>query len=250
MMLDINEMRFSYRSREILRDITLGLERDDILSILGPNGVGKTTLLKCINGILKSRSGTILVDNDDLRELTRTEIARRIGYVPQRGEVSMITVFDAVLLGRRPYISWDVTRKDIEMTQEAIERLGLSDISLSPIGEISGGEHQKVQIARALVQEPKILLLDEPTSSLDLSNQHRIMDAVTDVVREKHLSAVMTMHDLNLALRYSNKFIMLKDGEIYAAGDHEIMTPENIEAVYGLEVDVAEYRGHAVVIPV
>jgi iron complex transport system ATP-binding protein len=222
---------------------------NEILTILGPNGVGKTTLLKCINGLLKTRNGTIMIDGEETRKMSRVEVAKRMGYVPQRADVSQITVFDSVLLGRKPHITWDVSKKDVKITKEVISRLGLSALSLKYINEISGGELQKVQLARALVQEPKVLLLDEPTSSLDLCNQHQMMSTLVEVVKHNDLTAIMTMHDINLALRYSDKFLMLKDGTIFVAGGHEVITPENIEAVYDLPVNVANYMGRPIIIP-
>jgi iron complex transport system ATP-binding protein len=250
MMLKIQDVEFSYKnSASVLKGINMDVGVHELLAILGPNGVGKSTLLKCINGLLKTKKGHVLVDGENLKELKRVEVAKRLGYVPQRADVSQITVFDSVLLGRKPHITWDVSKKDIEITKAAITRFGMTPLSLKYIDEISGGELQKVQIARALVQEPKVLLLDEPTSSLDLCNQHRIMATLVDVVKHADLTAIMTMHDLNLAVRYSDKFIMLKDGKIFAAGDHSVITPENIEAVYGLPVDVETYRGRLVIVP-
>ncbi|MBT0159245.1 ABC transporter ATP-binding protein [Candidatus Bathyarchaeota archaeon A05DMB-2] len=222
----------------------------EVLAILGPNGAGKTTLLKCINGLLKKKIGIIMVDEEDLSKLTKTEVAKRIGYVPQRAEVPKITVFDSVLLGRKPHITWDASTKDIQIAKDVVSRLGLDALSLKYIDEISGGELQKVQIARALVQEPKVLLLDEPTSNLDLCNQHRIMATLVDVVKRNDLAAIMTMHDLNLAMQYSDKFILLKEGKIFAAGSHEIITPKNIGAVYNLSVSVANYLGRPIIIPI
>jgi iron complex transport system ATP-binding protein len=250
MKLKVRDVEFSYKSsKTVLEDIQMSVGANEVLTILGPNGVGKTTLLKCINGLLKVRNGTILVDGEELRRMGRVEVAKRIGYVPQRADVSQITVFDSVLLGRKPHITWDVPKKDIKIAKEVISRLGLSELSLKYITEISGGELQKVQIARALVQEPKVLLLDEPTSSLDLCNQHQIMSTLVDVVKRNDLTAIMTLHDINLALRYSDKFIMLKEGKIFAAGGHEVINPENIESVYDLPVNVANYMGRPIIIP-
>ncbi|PVX24802.1 MAG: iron ABC transporter ATP-binding protein [Candidatus Bathyarchaeum sp.] len=250
MKLKVRDVEFSYNNGNVvLEDIQMTVGANEVLTILGPNGVGKTTLLKCINGLLKTRNGTIMVDNEELRKMSRVEVAKRIGYVPQRADVSQITVFDSVLLGRKPHITWDVSKKDIKITKDIIGRLGLSELSLKYTNEISGGELQKVQLARALVQQPKVLLLDEPTSSLDLCNQHQIMSTLVDVVKRNDLTAIMTLHDINLALRYSDKFIMLKDGKIFAAGDHEVITPENIEAVYDLPVNVANFMGRPIIIP-
>jgi iron complex transport system ATP-binding protein len=250
MKLKVRDVEFSYKSsKTVLEDIQMTVGANEVLTILGPNGVGKTTLLRCINGLLKVRNGTIMIDEEDLRRMSRVDVAKRVGYVPQRADVSQITVFDFVLLGRKPHITWDVSKKDIKIAKDIINRLGLDALSLKYITEISGGELQKVQIARALVQEPKILLLDEPTSSLDLCNQHQIMSTIVDVVKRNDLTAIMTLHDINLALRYSDKFIMLKEGKIFAAGGHEVITPENIEAVYNLPVNVANYMGRPIIIP-
>jgi iron complex transport system ATP-binding protein len=250
MKLKVRDVEFSYKSsKTVLEDIQMTVGANEVLTILGPNGVGKTTLLRCINGLLKVRNGTIMIDGEDLRRMSRVDVAKRIGYVPQRADVSQITVFDFVLLGRKPHITWDVSKKDIKLAKDIIDRLGLDELSLKYITEISGGELQKVQIARALVQEPKILLLDEPTSSLDLCNQHQIMSTIVDVVKRNDLTAIMTLHDINLALRYSDKFLMLKEGKIFAAGGHEVITPENIEAVYDLPVNVANYMGRPIIIP-
>jgi iron complex transport system ATP-binding protein len=251
MKLKVRDVEFSYNNgASVLKQIHMDVKVHDVLAILGPNGVGKTTLLKCINGLLKTKTGTIMVDEEDLRKLSRNEIAKRIGYVSQRAEVSKITVFDSVLLGRKPHITWDVSKKDIHIVEDVMKRLDLDALALKYIDEISGGELQKVQIARALVQEPKVLLLDEPTSNLDLCNQHRIMAALVDVVKKNDLTAIMTMHDLNLAMQYADKFIMLKNGKIFAAGGQEVITPENIEAVYDLAVNVANYMGRPIIIPI
>lgn len=250
MKLKVRDMEFSYSNgKRVLNDIQLTIGSNEVLTILGPNGVGKTTLLKCINGLLKTRNGTIMVDGEEINKMKRTEVAKRMGYVPQRTDISQVTVFDLVLLGRKPHIRWDVSRKDIKIAKDVIDRLGLSEISLKHINEISGGELQKVQIARALVQEPQVLLLDEPTSSLDLCNQHQIMSTLVDVVKHNDLTAIMTMHDINLALRYSDKFLMLKDEKIFAAGGHDVITAENIETVYNLPVNVANYMGKPLIIP-
>ncbi|MBN1109689.1 MAG: ABC transporter ATP-binding protein [Methanomassiliicoccales archaeon] len=249
MMMNVDGVEFRYGSLKILDKVGFSLDRSEILTILGPNGVGKTTLLKCLNRILRTMAGTVLVEEEDLLTMSRLEVAKKVGYVPQRGDVSRITVFDSVLLGRKPYIRWDITSKDVEMANGVIERLGLGHLALRYVNEISGGEYQKVQIARALVQEPQVLLLDEPTSNLDLSNQHRIMCAVTDIVKKNRLCAVLTMHDLNLSLRFSDRFIMMKGGMVFAAGGHEIITPENIEAVYDIPVIVEKVLGRPMVVP-
>ncbi len=249
MILEVDGVAFDYRSRAVIRDIRFNVQPNEVLAILGPNGVGKTTLLKCMNAILKPRLGAILVEGEDVLKLDQMEIARRLGYVPQRSETGRLTAFDAILLGRRPHIRWNVSERDIRIVEAAIKRLNLGDLALRYIDEMSGGELQKVSVARALVQEPRVLLLDEPTSNLDLKNQIEILTIVREAVSGHDVSAVMTMHDLNLAIRYSDKFIFLKDGVIHAAGGEEVVTAEIIEAVYGVPVAVERFNGFQVVIP-
>jgi len=249
MILEVDDIAFNYRSKNVLNGIEFKIRQNEILSILGPNGVGKTTLLKCMNAILKPKSGAIYIEEEDVLKLSQIEIAKKLGYVPQRAETGRLTAFDAILLGRRPHIKWNISEKDLKIVNSAIKKMNLEDLSLRYIDEMSGGEVQKVSIARALVQEPKVLLLDEPTSSLDLRNQLGILDIIKQVVDGHNVSAIMTMHDLNLALRYSDQFIFLKNGTIYSAGSGEEVTPEMIKEVYGVSVAIEELHGHPVVIP-
>ncbi|AKB29552.1 Iron(III) dicitrate transport ATP-binding protein [Methanosarcina siciliae T4/M] len=249
MILEVDGVEFQYRSKEVLRDIKFHLKMNEILAILGPNGVGKTTLLKCMNAILKPKSGTILIENEDVLKLEQIEIARRLGYVPQHCECSRLTSFDAILLGRIPHIKWEITTEDLLLVEATIKRLHLEELALRYIDELSGGELQKIGIARAIAQNPKLLLLDEPTSSLDLKNQLEILDTIREVVRKDDMSAIMTMHDLNLAFRYADKFLFLKDGTIFAAGGIRDITPEIIKEVYGVPVAIQNYMDIAVVIP-
>jgi iron complex transport system ATP-binding protein len=249
MFFNVNGVEFSYRSDPTLRDVTFCAERGDVLTLLGPNGVGKTTLLKCLNRILEPSGGSVLIEDGDIHDIGRRETAKMLGYVPQRSDVSRMTVFDAVLLGRRPYIDWDATEKDLRITSRVLKLTGLDDMSLRYVDEISGGEYQLVQIARALAQQPKVLLMDEPTSNLDISNQHITMDLIRKVVRNNGMTAILTLHDLNLAVRYSDKFVMMHSGSVLAAGDHSIITPESIRAVYHIDAYVETVKGIPVVIP-
>jgi len=249
MLLEVNGIEFSYGSTPTLEDISFGVDRDEVLTLLGPNGVGKTTLLKCLNKVLEPKGGSVMIDGVDTRGISRRETAKQMGYVPQRGDVSRMTVFDAVLLGRRPYIEWDATEKDLRLVGRIIDLMGLREMSLRYVDEISGGEYQLVQIARALAQQPDVILMDEPTSSLDISNQHMIMKTIRKIVQRNHMAAVMVVHDLNLAVRYSDKFVMMHGGRIFAAGGHEIITPANIRSAYHIDTFVENIKGIPVVIP-
>ncbi len=250
MILDIKGLAFNYPGRSVLQDINFRVEKGDFLAILGTNGVGKTTMLKCINRILKPCEGVVLVENVEVCKLSRLDLAKRIGYVSQRQETPCCTVFDAILLGRKPYIKWDVSDQDLEVTQQVMELLELTDYSLRYLDELSGGELQKVVIARALAQEPDVLLFDEPTSSLDLKNQFEVLKLINKVVKSKQVAAIVTMHDLNLAIRFAEKFLMLKDGGIFAAGGLEVITPANVESVYSIPVNVEQFGGVPVVLPI
>ena len=250
MFFEVNGIKFSYRSKRVLNGVSFTVKADDVVSILGPNGVGKTTLIKCIGKVLTPNAGSVLVKGADLHKMSRKDIAKTIGYVSQRSETSKTAVFDSVLLGRKPHFEWDVTEKDMRLAGRVLHLLGLDELALKYVDEISGGEYQLVQIARVIVQQPKVILLDEATSSLDLSNQHRIMHLIKNIVKRNHMAAIMIIHDLNLAIRHSDKFVLMKEGLVYATGDHEIITPENIKAVYNIDAYVESVRGIPVVIPI
>jgi iron complex transport system ATP-binding protein len=249
MILSVDDIEFSYKSKKILENVKFKVNRGDVVSILGVNGAGKSTLIKCINKILKPKQGTILIDNYNIDKLDNLEIAKKIGYVPQRADGNYMSVFDAVLLGRKPHIKWEISEKDIEITHKFLKLMDLEDYALRYTNELSGGELQKVVIARALVQEPHVLLLDEPTNNLDLRNQLESLKIIRDISKSQNIASIIVMHDLNLALRFSDKFIMLKDGKIFAEGGKEVINPENIEAVYGVNVIIENIKGIPVVIP-
>ncbi len=250
MFFEVKGISFSYNSRHVLNGVSFSVQADDVVSILGPNGVGKTTLIKCIDKVLKPDAGSVFIQGSDLHRMNKKEIAKNIGYVAQKSEISRTTVFDSVLLGRKPHFDWNTTEKDIRLAGRVLHLLGLDGLALKYVDEISGGEYQLVQIARVLVQQPKVVLLDEPTSSLDLSNQHMIMHLIRNIVKKNHMVAVMIIHDLNLSIRHSDKFVMMKNGLVYAAGGHEIITPENIKAVYNIDAYVESVRGIPIVIPI
>ena len=248
-MLNVDSLSFSYGGKQVLRDVSFDIGENMVVSVLGPNGVGKTTLLKCICDHHRQTTGSVKVDGVDVRSIGRRELAKKIAYVPQKAIASHTTVFDSILIGRRPHMEWSVTKHDKDVVWGAMTSLGLQDLSLSYTDAISGGEFQKVQIARAMVQEPSIIILDEPTNNLDISNQHMSMHMIVDAVRSRGISAIMTMHDINLAVHYSDRFMFIKDGTVYAYGDSSIITEELIKEVYGLDVDVIDHKGMPYVIP-
>lgn len=251
MKLKVREVQFSYRSEPVLKDVCLEVREGEVVGLVGPNGSGKTTLLKCIGRILKPTKGVILLNGNELGKVSSKELARILGYVPQSSPGSFpLTVFESVLLGRRPYIRWKLSRRDKEIVHNTLRLMELDKLALRMFGELSGGERQKVLIARALAQEPEVLLLDEPTSNLDLRHQIEVLQLIADIVREKRLSAIMAIHDLNLASMFSDKIIMLKEGRIYAAGrGEEVLNPDNIWEVYGVRVTISYDSGRPYIIP-
>jgi iron complex transport system ATP-binding protein len=249
-MLSVRDIQVGYNgSGLVLKNLGFSLEAGEVLAILGPNGVGKTTLLRCINAMIRPRAGSVTIEKTDVFSLRSDQIARRLGYVAQNNEAGRMTTFDAVLLGRKPHMGWKVSHEDLHKVSAALHQLGLDHLALRDINAMSGGELQKVCIARALVQEPRVLLLDEPTSSLDLKNQIEILGTVRRVVKEHRLAAVMTMHDLNLALRFVDRFVFIKQGEVFAWGRPEEINPEMVAAVYGVQVDILRHAGQVVVVP-
>lgn len=249
-MLCVKELKFSYGNNScILNEVAFDALAGQCVSILGNNGAGKSTLIKCLNRILKPEKGIVSVDGKEVNALHPNNIAKCMAYVSQHNTGEQMTVFDTVLLGRKPYIKMEPRDKDIEITQSVIKQMGIEDFSLRYTDELSGGEMQKVMLARALAQQPKVLLLDEPTSNLDLRNQYECMEVVREIARQEEISVIIVIHDLNLALRYSDRFLFMRDNKIYAYGGMEVMTSENISTVYGIPVAVEKVHGIPMVIP-
>ena len=251
MQLELLDVRFRYNSHPILEGVSMTVDPAQIVAVCGPNGVGKSTLIKCINRILKPE-GAVWLDAQETRRMPLRRIARRIGYVPQDlGALLGVTVFDLVLMGRRPHLQWRTCARDEVKVFEALERMGISALALRDINQLSGGQRQKAVIARALAQEPELLLMDEPTSNLDLRHQLEVMALLKSMVAEQKLSALMAVHDLNLASRYADKLIMMKNGAIYGAGTpSEVLTPSNILSVYGVVAEVKQEQGRPYVVPI
>ena len=248
MILSIAGLKFSYNSHAVLAGVSFHLEAGQILGVLGVNGAGKSTLLKCINRILRTKRDTVFLNGRDIHQMRGEEIARSMGYVPQKYGDEPLTVFDTVLLGRRPHIRWAATRKDLEVVESILRLMHLEDFALRPVIQLSGGEAQKVMIARALAQEPEILLLDEPLSNLDLKNQIEVMHLLVQAVRQRGLAAILSVHDLNLALRFADFFLLLKDGKVHTFATRGAITAEVIEEVYGVKVILKEVQGYPVMI--
>ena len=238
--LTVNKLSFKYDGTQVLKDVDMEVKLGEMLSIVGPNGSGKSTLLKCINRILKTQQNTVLIDGEDTSKLNLKELSRIMGYVPQSSTNTFpFTVFDIVLMGRKPYIHWSLSERDTEIVAEMMDYIGIGELAMRHYNEISGGEQQKVIIARALAQQPQFLLLDEPTSSLDIKHQLEILCILKSLAKTKHCSVIVAMHDLNLASRFSDRMLMLKQGSIFTVGTPDaVLTEENIKSVYGIKTQV------------
>ena len=242
MTLRITELHQSYGDNVVLKGLTFDVEKGKLVSVLGPNGSGKSTLIRTICGILKAPAGEVVSDDRSVSDMTPKELSKTVGYVPQKYVPSdYMKVFDAVLIGRAPYMSWSYSKDDFAAAERAIEKMEIMDLADRYINDLSGGQVQRVIIARALAQGPEYYLLDEPTSALDLRNQMTALRTVKDIISDGSSGALVALHDLNLAMRFSDTVVMLKDGVIHAMGaPADVITEENIATVYGVRSEIFE----------
>lgn len=250
-MVNIRNISFTYKGslNMVLDKIDFDVEKGQCVGILGNNGAGKSTLIKCIGGIHQGQTGRVYIDGKNIFEMPRNKMAKYIAYVPQNNESSDMTVFDFILLGRKPYIKWNATREDYNIVGDILDEMGLSEFTLRKISQLSGGEAQKVMIARALAQQPRFLLLDEPTSNLDPYNKHEVLEILKKVAENHNISILIVIHDLNLAMRYCDKYLFLKDGKVYSFGGIETITPKAIKDVYRMEAEIVSHKNWKVIVP-
>jgi len=248
-MIQIQHLNFHYKgSPEVLKDVSFDVAPGQFLAILGNNGVGKSTLLKCFNHILKPVSGEVILDGENLLTKSTREVAKQVAFVSQSVPNTQMTVHDVVMLGRRPYMKWGFSEADHRIIHEAMHRLEVEDMRGRFLNQLSGGEKQKVMLARALAQQPKVLLLDEPTSALDIQNQYQVLKIVREICHKDNVIAGVVIHDLNLALRFCDRFLLLKDGQVYRHGDRSILDREALKGVYGVEAKVVQLEGRHMVL--
>jgi iron complex transport system ATP-binding protein len=249
--LKISNLVFHYGTEDILKDLSFEVPSGSFFSILGPNGVGKSTLIKCMCSILRPKSGTIHLDTLNIREMDLRQLSRKIGYTGQHLAVRIpVSVFDLVMLGRRPYQRLFVSNSEREKVWSLLAELGISDYANRPLSELSGGKQQLVHIASSLAQEPEVLLLDEPTSNFDMLHQLEVLRKLKNKTREDGLTVVAAIHDVNLAVRFSDCILMLKEGTAFRMGEPEaIITEENIKTLYGLDAEVITHKGCRHVVP-
>lgn len=248
-MLDIKNLSFSYSKEKItISDINFELNAGEVCSIIGPNGAGKSTLLKCLDSLIKIRSGSIILDNQDVIKMNRRERAKNIAYVSQNNQTAPLSVYDTIMLGRMPFSSFYTNEEDAIKVEKIIEEMELTPLANKSIIELSGGELQKVMIARALVCEPKVLLLDEPTNNLDIHNQLKLFSLVKKLAKEKNIIVIIIVHDLNMSLNISNKILVLSEGRMEAFGNKEVLTSKLIEDVFKVKNKIITQEGKDLII--
>jgi iron complex transport system ATP-binding protein len=252
MELVLRDVTTAYGESVAIKDVSFSVSPGQIVALVGPNGSGKSTLIKTIATILKARSGTITIDGSDIYRIDPIDLASRIGYVPQQYTYTLYsTVFETVLLGRRPYIKWIVSEDELSRVQLALEEVGMAGSAGRFMDQLSGGERQKVFIARALAQDPALYLFDEPTSALDIRHQLGVMETLKKITMERHVSVIIAVHDLNLAYRYADTVMILQAGAIAGLGKpKDVLDPDRIRAVYGVEIRIVENEFGQFLLPI
>lgn len=242
MRMEVQGLCQGYGKEDVISDISFTAESGELVSILGPNGCGKSTLIKSLCNVMRPRSGRIDIDGSDILEKTPDELAKLIGYVPQTiSSAGYTTVYDLVLIGRRPYVKWNYTTEDLRIVADSMITMNVNAYMRQDVNNLSGGQRQRAFIARALAQQPAFYVFDEPTSSFDLRNQLDTMRIMKSLIERENACLIVALHDLNLAIRYSDKVIVLNDGGIYDMGTPEkVITPTMIKDVYGVKADVLE----------
>lgn len=237
--LTVSLLNFSYGNQPVLKELSLSVEKGKFYSILGPNGSGKTTILRHIQKLLQPQSGKVLLGQEEVRLLNFRELAKKIAVVPQETMISVdFSVLDFVLSGRAPFLGRfeNESPSDYKKAKEAMIATNTMQYSHKSVKALSGGELQRVVVARAMVQEPELLLLDEPVSHLDLRHQVLVLDQVSSYCRKNRNTVISVLHDINLAITYSDELVLMKKGEIYAVGKpEEVITEQNLREVYETE---------------
>jgi len=252
-IVSVEDLSFSYGGAFKLNSISLNVSAGTVLTLLGPNGCGKTTLLKCINALLKPESGRVVISGRNAHELRRWELARLVGYVPQAHVPPFpYSTLDLVLMGRTAHLDFfqQPSNLDYKIAEKALSMVGLDHLKHRPYDQLSGGERQLALIARAIAQEPKLLLLDEPTAHLDFKNQFLVLSMVKRIARENGIGVIMSLHDPNHAILFSDTVALMKNGSIFAVGpSHSVITKEKIETVYEISVRVINQTNGFLVAP-
>ena len=249
-MLKIENLHFNYggNSRDVLRGASLELSEGQVGILLGKNGSGKTTLFKSLLGIVKPKKGSITFQGENLLKLNRLQRARQIAYVPQDIQFGDLSVFDSVLMGRISYFGIRAGKEDLESVEQLLKDMGLMELAHRNATELSGGERQKIAIARAMAQEPQLMVFDEPTGNLDIQSEQLIIREAKKLAQQKNIAVLASLHDLNQALALGDTFFFLKDGVVKYAGGKEIFTPEVIKDIFDADVELLKMDGKTIIV--
>lgn len=253
MRLSVRDLCFSYGRESVLKGVSFDVDRPEFVCVLGPNGAGKTTLAKCLDRILRPTSGTVTLDGEDVLSMRQMDLARRVAFVPNRASNTFrTTVSEFVLMGRFPHAQWSNSDRDLDVADAAMGMMGLHGLAGKDVGEISSGQMQRAMIARGLAQEPELLILDEPTSNLDVRSQMEVMGLLRDLARRRSVAILAVCHDLNVAAAFADRIMMVSDGRVFADGEPaEVITEPNISSVYGVRSRVIDVDGrpHVILLP-
>lgn len=249
----MDDMGFAYgkSGKLTLNDITIDIRNPQLISIIGPNGVGKSTLIHCMNKILEPTHGTVMVDDVDVKDIKVRDLAKKMGYVPySSNDTFPLTVIDTILMGRNPHSKMRSDfKEDMRIVKEVLQLMDIVPLAMRPFNELSAGQHQKVVLARGIVRMPEMVILDEPTSNLDVRHQLEVTRILSELPKTNNMIIIMISHDINITAKYADKVIMLYGGTVFAVGTpKEVITKENMRTVYGVDADIIDIDGRPHVI--
>lgn len=244
--IELRDLHFGYDpDKPVIRGVNLTFDKPEFVCIMGPNGVGKSTLIHCINKILKPTGGEVLINGKNVKDMKLKEVASYLGYVPATSQDSFpLTVVDTVMVGLQNDMRLGTTKEDLEKVRETLKLMKIENLAMRNFDELSAGQHQKVVLARGLVRSPPCVLLDEPTSNLDINHQLQVTKVLSELPAKKGMLVIMISHDINITAKYAQRIVMLHDGVVYADGPAEkVLTKENIRTVYNVDSDVVMING-------